>query len=79
MHLERDARLAKQREAHAAEVAPRREQLAARRTEAAVSADQARKVADDIAALKAALAVVHEEQKVQTHFFSIVFACPHGN
>ena len=60
-----EAQLAALKQAHTMEVAALQEQLAEARLKAAGSADQARAVAEDIAALKAALAVVQEEQRVR--------------
>lgn len=60
-----EAQMAAQRATHTAETAALQGQLAEARSVAAGSADQARAVAEDISALKAALAIVHEEQKVQ--------------
>jgi len=61
-----EARLAAQREAHAAELAALRGQLAEARVQAVGSAERARAVGEDIAALKAAIAIVQEEQRVQS-------------
>ena len=70
-----EARLAAQRELHSTEVAALRNQLAEARTQAAGSAERARAVGEDVAALKAALAIVQEEQRVQPPL-SVVCACP---
>ena len=60
-----EARLAAQSEAHSAQVAALHDQLSEARAQAAGSAEQAHAVAKDVAALKAALAVVQEEQRVR--------------
>ena len=59
------ARLAAQQEAHAAEVAPLRQHVADARARAESQAEQTRATADETAALKVALAVVHKEQRVR--------------
>ncbi len=72
-----EARLAAQTEAHSAEVAVLRGQLAGASAQAAGFAERARAVGEDIAALKAALAIVQEEQRVQPPL-CVIHACPVG-
>ena len=59
-----EVQLASQREVHAAELAVLSQQVADAITKAE-QADRTRATADDVVALKAALAVVHEEQRVR--------------